>query len=80
LPGFSFSSLTFLLMIRFFSFLTFLLVLAAGAASAQGPGSGGPVPGPAPDPTAVPIDGGASLLAAGAVAYGFKHLRQRRRA
>ncbi|MBT9394861.1 hypothetical protein KLP40_16975 [Hymenobacter sp. NST-14] len=61
--------------------LTFLLVLAAGTARAQGPGSGGPVPGgpTPPDPTAVPIDGGASLLAAGAVAYGLKHLRQRRR-
>jgi hypothetical protein len=65
-------------MIRFFSFLTLLLALAAGAARAQGPGSGGPVPQPE-QPTAVPIDGGASLLAAGAVAYGLKHLRQRRR-
>ncbi|WBO86758.1 PID-CTERM protein-sorting domain-containing protein [Hymenobacter yonginensis] len=65
-------------MIRFFSPLTFLLALAAGAAMAQGPGSGGPVPGPAPEPTAVPIDGGVSLLAAGAVAYGLKHLRRRR--
>lgn len=66
-------------MIRFFSCLTFLLVLAAGAARAQGPGSGGPVPEPQ-QPTAVPIDGGVSLLAAGAVAYGLKHLRRRHRA
>lgn len=64
-------------MIRFFSLLTFLLALAAGAAHAQGPGSGGPVPQPE-QPTAVPIDGGASLLAAGAVAYGLRTLRRRR--
>jgi hypothetical protein len=55
--------------------LTLALALVGGAARAQGPGSGGPVPA---NPTAVPIDGGASLLAAGAVAYGLKHLRQRR--
>ena len=65
-------------MTRFFSFLAFLLVLAVGAARAQGPGSGGPVPAPQ-QPTAIPIDGGASLLAAGAVAYGLRTLRQRRR-
>ncbi|OON67777.1 PID-CTERM protein-sorting domain-containing protein [Hymenobacter sp. CRA2] len=49
-------------------------------ASAQGPGSGGPVPGPVtpPDPTAVPIDGGASLLLAGGAAYALKRLRKRR--
>jgi hypothetical protein len=51
-----------------------LALLTLGTARAQGPGSGGPVP----EPTAVPIDGGASLLAAGAVAYGFRHLRRRR--
>jgi hypothetical protein len=61
------------------SLLALTLVLAAGAAHAQGPGSGGPVPQPE-QPTAIPIDGGASLLAAGAVAYGLRHLRQRRRA
>lgn len=45
-------------------------------AQAQGPGSGGP----APDPTAVPIDGGASLLLAAGVGFGLKKLRDRRRA
>ncbi len=50
---------------RFIPLLAGLLLLAV-AASAQGPGSGGPTPDPqAPNPTAVPIDGGASLLAAG---------------
>lgn len=42
------------------------------------PGSGGPGPG-TPDPTAVPLDGGVSLLLAGGVAYGLKHLRNRRK-
>lgn len=52
------------------------LVLAfAGAVLAQ-PGSGGPAPGAV---TAVPIDGGVSLLLAGGVAYGLKHLRNRRK-
>jgi len=40
------------------------------------PGSGGPTPGAT---TAVPIDGGASLLLAGGVAYGLKRLRNRRK-
>ncbi|WP_151087802.1 PID-CTERM protein-sorting domain-containing protein [Hymenobacter baengnokdamensis] len=55
------------------------LLLATGAAQqalAQAPGSGGPAP---TDPTAVPIDGGASLLLAGSVAYGLRKLRQRRK-
>jgi hypothetical protein len=55
------------------------LVLAASLAlpaQAQ-PGSGGPTPGAT---TAVPIDGGASLLLAGGVAYGLKQLRARRAA
>ena len=58
-----------------------LLVLATTAlALAQGaPPTGGPVPGTPPDPTAVPIDGGISLLLAGGVAYGVKRLRNRRR-
>jgi hypothetical protein len=60
-----------------------VLVLAValnGVALAQ-PGSGGPGPGtPDPtDPTAVPLDGGASLLLASGVAYGIKHLRNRRK-
>ena len=59
-----------------------VLVLAVafdGVALAQ-PGSGGPGPGTTtPDPTAVPLDGGASLLLASGVAYGIKHLRNRRK-
>lgn len=51
-----------------------LLVLASTlVAQAQGPGSGGP------SPTAVPIDGGASLLLAAGVGYGLKKLRDQRR-
>ena len=55
------------------------LVLAASLAmpaQAQ-PGSGGPSPGAV---TAVPIDGGASLLLAGGVAYGLRQIRARRQA
>ena len=55
------------------------LALLAGAAYAQDPGSGGPQPG-SQQPTAVPLDGGAALLAAGAVAYGLRAMHQRRRA
>ncbi len=47
-------------------------------ASAQ-PGSGGPGPGTPTTPTDVPLDGGASLLLAGGVAYGLRRLRQLRR-
>jgi hypothetical protein len=62
-----------------------LAVLLAGGATqqalAQTPGTGGPTPqDPTPTPTEVPIDGGASLLLAGSVAYGLRKLRQRRRA
>lgn len=59
------------------------LVLAAGLAqqafaqAGGGNGTGGVVPDP--DPTTVPIDGGASLLLAGSVAYGLRKLRQRRK-
>ncbi|MGY3089162.1 hypothetical protein ACVWYF_002202 [Hymenobacter sp. UYAg731] len=43
------------------------------------PTSGGPTPGPDPvEPTETPIDGGASLLLAGGVAFGLKQLRARR--
>jgi len=57
-------------------------VLLATAAHAQGPGTGGPGPDPTqtPNPTAVPLDGGASLLLASGVALGLKKLRDRRRA
>ncbi|KAA9327626.1 hypothetical protein F0P96_16750 [Hymenobacter busanensis] len=53
----------------------FLLLLSPHVIQAQDPGSGGPLPG---SPTAVPIDGGASLLLAGGAAYALKRLRQRR--
>jgi len=63
-----------------------LAVLLAGGATqqalAQTPGTGGPTPQDptTTTPTEVPIDGGASLLLAGSVAYGLRKLRQRRRA
>ena len=49
--------------------------LSSAAAQAQ-PGSGGPAPGTSP--TAVPLDGGASLLLAGGIGYAVRKLRQRR--
>ena len=51
-------------------------VLTSLPALAQ-PGSGGPTPGAV---TAVPIDGGASLLLVGGVALGLRQLRARRQA
>ena len=55
----------------------FLVLLAAGGAVlAQAPADGGPAP---TAPTGVPLDGGASLLLAGGVAYGLKQLRKRRK-
>ncbi len=54
-------------------------LLAAVPAVAQQPSTGGPTPQPQADPTAVPLDGGASLLLAGGVALGLKKLRDRRR-
>ncbi len=65
---------------RFFSLLL-VLGLTALAAHAQAPSTGGPEPGADPvDPTTVPLDGGASLLLAGGVAYGLRRLRKRREA
>ncbi len=55
-----------------------LLAGAAQQAMAQSPGTGGPTP-TTPAPTDVPVDGGASLLLAGSVAYGLRKLRQRRK-
>lgn len=51
-------------------------LLTTAPALAQAPSTGGP----APQPAAVPLDGGASLLLASGVAFGFKKLRDRRRA
>jgi MprA protease rhombosortase-interaction domain-containing protein len=53
------------------------LLLLTCATYAQGPGSGGPTPEPSA-PTAVPLDGGASLLLAGGAAYALRHLQRRR--
>ncbi|WP_426058746.1 PID-CTERM protein-sorting domain-containing protein [Hymenobacter sp. B1770] len=56
-----------------------LLALATTAVAFAQPGSGGPQPGTPLNPTEIPVDGGISLLLAGGVAYGVKHLRNRRR-
>ncbi|MDO7874979.1 hypothetical protein Q5H93_09585 [Hymenobacter sp. ASUV-10] len=62
-----------------------VIMLSATAISMAQPGGGGPVPGPGNGggpgggATDVPVDGGISLLLAGGVAYGVKHLRDRRR-
>ena len=50
------------------------LLLASPAARAQAPADGGPAPA---GPTATPLDGGASLLLAGGVAYALRRLRRR---
>ncbi|MCC3153339.1 hypothetical protein Q3A66_10910 [Hymenobacter sp. BT770] len=62
---------------------SFLLTAALFAASyslalAQ-PGSGGPTPTTPTAPTAIPLDGGVSLLLAGGVVYGMRRLKERRR-
>ena len=49
--------------------------LTSLAARAQ-PTTGGPTPGT--PPTAIPLDGGASLLLAGGIGYAVRRLRQRR--
>lgn len=56
-----------------------LVITCSTIALAQGPSNGGPGADPDPDPTTTPIDGGVSLLLAGGVAYGVKHLRARRK-
>jgi hypothetical protein len=58
-----------------FAAVALALGLASQSAHAQAPSTGGP----APQPAAVPLDGGASLLAASGVAYGLRYLRQRRK-
>lgn len=60
------------------------LLLSASAAFAQGsPPGQGPQPDPTtpttPDPTAVPLDGGASLLVAAGIGFGIRKLRARSR-
>ncbi|WP_210521628.1 PID-CTERM protein-sorting domain-containing protein [Hymenobacter terricola] len=58
------------------AFLAGIWLLTSVSALAQ-PGSGGPAPGGAPA-TETPLDGGASLLLAGGVAYALRKLRPRR--
>ena len=53
------------------------MLFTAAAALAQ-PGSGGPLPTTTNSPTAIPLDGGASLLLAAGGAYGLKRLRAAR--
>jgi hypothetical protein len=55
-----------------------LILAFDGVVLAQDNTSGGPIPATTPA-TEVPLDGGASLLLAGGVAYGIKHLRNRRK-
>ena len=56
--------------------LTLLGCGLAFVAHAQTPADGGPAP---TTPTAVPLDGGASLLLAGGIGYAVRRLKQRRR-
>ena len=58
---------------------TLLFIIALSNTVLAQPGSGGPGPGIPAGPTDIPLDGGISLLLAGGVAYGIKHLRNRRR-
>jgi len=55
------------------------LVFTSSAIALAQPNNGGPGADPDPVPTDTPIDGGVSLLLAGGVAYGIKHLRERRK-
>ncbi|WP_165822261.1 PID-CTERM protein-sorting domain-containing protein [Hymenobacter edaphi] len=55
-----------------------LLLLAGTSARAQTPGSGGPEPGTPAEPTAVPLDGGASLLLLAGTGIALRKLRRRR--
>ena len=58
---------------------TLLLLVAMGEMVLAQPGTGGPSPGTPVGPTNIPLDGGISLLLAGGVAYGIKHLKNRRK-
>ena len=60
-----------------FTATLFLIPVLANAQQVGEPVSGGPVPGSS---TAVPVDGGASLLAASGIAYGIKRIRARKKA
>ncbi|WBA42572.1 PID-CTERM protein-sorting domain-containing protein [Hymenobacter canadensis] len=51
------------------------ILLHTSPAHAQGPGTGGPTPDPN-NPTAVPIDGGASLLLLAGGALALRRLRR----
>lgn len=61
--------------------LTGLLVAGSLVSEAQAPGNNGSTGGPpAPQaPTAVPLDGGASLLLAGGIGLALRKLRQQRK-
>lgn len=59
--------------------LTLLLLVAMGEMVLAQPTTGGPTPGTPVGPTNIPLDGGISLLLAGGVAYGIKHLKNRRK-
>ena len=56
-----------------------LLVIIALSDTVLAQPSGGPGPSTPAGPTDIPLDGGISLLLAGGVAYGIKHLRNRRK-
>ncbi|WP_188563428.1 PID-CTERM protein-sorting domain-containing protein [Hymenobacter frigidus] len=58
---------------------TLLFIIALNDTVLAQPGSGGPGPSTPAGPTDIPLDGGISLLLAGGVAYGVKHLRNRRK-
>ena len=58
---------------------TLLFIIALSNTVLAQPGSGGPGPSTPAGPTDIPLDGGISLLLAGGVAYGVKHLRNRRK-
>ncbi|MES2389420.1 MAG: hypothetical protein V4543_15565 [Bacteroidota bacterium] len=58
-----------------------LLVLSAAPVFAQDPGDPGDLgPTPSAQPAGVPIDGGASMLAAAGISYGLKRVRAKRKA